>query len=76
MLRPEIVVLGEIRAPRLGRLTVTQNNLADMWQIQLTRDNGQAGALVTIAIVDGKIMHRKHEDFEEQRNATAIVIAP
>jgi len=76
MPKPEIVVLGEIRAPRLGILTVVQNTAADMWQIQLRRDNGLAGALMTIAIVDGKITHRKHVDFEEQRDATTIVTTP
>lgn len=73
MIHPHIVVLGEIRAPRLGVLTVVHNTVADAWQVQLRRDDGKEGALLTVAIVDNKIVLREHATFEEQRSDGYII---
>jgi hypothetical protein len=61
---PVVKVLGEIRVPRLGILTIVENSMEDAWQIQLTRENRQ-GPLMTIAVVDTKIVHIKHDYTKE-----------
>jgi len=57
---PVVKVLGEIRVPRLGILTIVENAQEDAWQIQLARET-RVGALMTIAIVDGKVAYLKHD---------------
>ena len=57
---PVVKVLGEIRVPRLGILTIVENAMEDAWQIQLARET-RSGPLMTIAIVDGKVAHLKHD---------------
>jgi len=76
--KPEIVVLGTIRAPRLGILTVVQNTSADAWQIQLRQESGKEGALMSIALdpVTGRVIHTKHDEFENQQASTIILGGP
>lgn len=57
---PVVRVLGVIRVPRLGILTIVENSMADAWQIQLTRETTQ-GPLMTLAVVEGKVVFLPHD---------------
>ena len=61
---PLVKVLGEIRVPRLGILTVVENSMEDAWQIQLLRET-QSGPLLTLAVVGDRVVFRKHDYTKE-----------
>jgi hypothetical protein len=65
---PVVKVLGEIRVPRLGILTVVENSMEDAWQIQLTHEN-VSGPLLTLAVVNGQVVFLPH-DYTKERDIT------